>query len=415
MAIGLFTPILNDRTRAPYFFNGRLLTGEAMTDEQRAQHVAHEILAHGVGDGVAYGLQVAPSHDFNTVDRPVVTVKAGAAVSKRGDLLLLADDVEVQLVRPPSGSVAPQKIFDACRPPDQGTYVSDSGVYLLTISPITVGDQLAPVSGLGGPQTCNVKYRVDAVEFRLVKLPVDSAVLSDTNRLRNRVAYACFGIDQITAFALDPIGALGEAKTLLDEIDGKTIGSCDVPLAVIYWTAAGGIQFIDLWSVRRRLTRSRTGMRFPPMSDKRLAAGEAMVLQFQEQIATLRLSLGQASTIVATTYFRFLPPVGLLPIAASGFTGVSPADFFKNMTVGSEAHVEGARLPTVVEEAVPYLPIDTTKAELVWLYRVRENREAIDKGTAGISGPALVFVSGHVPYRADPHFDVNKWDYSNYV
>jgi hypothetical protein len=415
MATGLFTPILNDRTRSPYFFNGRLLTGEAMTDEQRAQHVAHEILAHGVGDGVAYGLQVTPSHDFNTVDRPVVTVKAGAAVSRRGDLLLLADDVDVQLVRPVSGSVAPQKIFDACKPPEPGTYVADSGVYLLTIAPITVGDQLAPVSGLGGPQTCNVKYRVNAVEFRLVKLPVDSSVLADSNRLRNRVAYACFGIDQITAFALDPIGATGEPKTLLDEIDGKTIANCDVPLAVLYWTATGGIQFIDMWSVRRRLTHSRTGVLFPPVSDKRLATAEAMVLQFQEQIATLRRSMGQAPTIVATTYFRFLPPVGLLPIAGTGFTGVSTADFFKNLTTGTTVFIEGSRLRMVVDEAIPYFPIDTTTKELIWLYQVRENRQAIDKGGKGIPGPAIVFVSGHVPYRADPHFDVNKWDYSNYV
>jgi len=106
MATSLFTPILNDRTRAPYFFNGRLLTGETMTAEQRAQHVAHELLAQGLGDGVAHGLQVDVSTAFNTIDRPVVTVKAGVAISRRGDLLLLSEDTPVELVRPATASVA---------------------------------------------------------------------------------------------------------------------------------------------------------------------------------------------------------------------------------------------------------------------------------------------------------------------
>ena len=67
MANSLFTPILNDRTRSPHFFNGRLLTGEAMADEQRAQHVSNELLAQAVGDGVAYGLEV--SRPTQTPDR----------------------------------------------------------------------------------------------------------------------------------------------------------------------------------------------------------------------------------------------------------------------------------------------------------------------------------------------------------
>jgi hypothetical protein len=421
MATGLFTPVLNDRTRAPYYFNGRLLTGEAMTDEQRAQHVAHEILAQGLGDGVAYGLQVILSNALNTVDRPVVTVKAGAAISRRGDLLFLAGDTDVELVRPAHQSAAPQKIFDACTPPQKGTYVADAGVYLLTIASIGVGNGLAPVSGLGTTtQSCNVKYRVDAVQFRLVELPVAKEIVDDTNRARNRIAYACFGVDDIAAFARDPLGPASEPHMLLDDVDGKTIADCDVPLAVLYWTATGGVRFLDMWSVRRRVTHSRAATRFPALNDKRLAASEAMLLQFQEQIAGLRQNLGQAATIVAADHFRFLPPVGFVPIATLASTGLSIAAFFKNLTIGPRqnqlpAFVEGARLQAVVHEALPYLPIDTRMLELIWLYNVRENRQAIHQGIAGVSGPVVVFVSGHVPYRADAHFDVAKWDYATYV
>src|SRR5262249_1021071 len=158
--------------------------------------------------------------------------------------------------------------------------------------------------------------RVDAVQFRLVELPIASDILNDSNRMRNRIAYACFGVDDIASFARDPLGALSEPHTLLDDVQDKTFADCDVPLAVLYWTATGGVQFLDLWSVRRRLTHSRTATRFPALSDKRLAASEAMVLQFQEQIAGLRRTLGQASSVVASDYFKFLPPVGVLPIAS---------------------------------------------------------------------------------------------------
>ncbi|HEX6464768.1 MAG TPA: hypothetical protein VFZ98_09955 [Vicinamibacterales bacterium] len=421
MATGLFTPVLNDRTRAPYFFNGRLLTGEAMTDEQRAQRVAHELLAQGLGDGVVSGLQVALSIALNSVDRPVVTVKAGAAISRLGDLLVLPEDTDVELVRPAHQSAAPQKIFDACKPPQQGTYVADAGVYLLTIAPIGVGNGLAPVSGLGTTtQSCNVKYRVDAVEFRLVELPVAKEILDDSNRMRNRIAYACFGVDETAFFARDPLGTASEPQTLLDDVDGKTITGCDVPLAVLYWTATGGVLFLDMWSVRRRVTHSRAATRFPALSDKRLAVSEAAMLQFQEQIGGLRSTFGQAATLLASDHFRFLPPVGVLPIATLASTGLSVDAFFAGLTVGPQtnqapAFVEGSRLQGIVHEALPYFPIDTRTLELIWLYSIRENRQAIHQGVAGMSGPAVVFVTGHAPYRADAHFDVAKWDYATYV
>jgi hypothetical protein len=145
-----------------------------------------------------------------------------------------------------------------------------------------------------------------------------------------------------------------------------------------------------------------------------------MLLQFQEQIAGLRQNFGQAATITAADYFRFLPPIGFLPIATLTSTGFSIAAFFKNLTIGPQqnqlpAFVEGARLLAVAYEALPYFPIDTRTLELIWLYNVRENRQAIHQGIAGVSGPTVVFVSGHVPYRGDAHFDVAKWDYATYV
>src|SRR6266852_2714580 len=215
MATSLFTPILNNKTRAPHFFNGRLLSGEAMTDEQRAQKIARELLAEAVGDGVVYGLTVEKKSGAD-ITNPIVTVKSGVAINRCGEILLLANDTDVQLVRPAHIATPPKTLFGLCdppipdascnsdfqtlQPPQSGTYVADDGVYLLTICSIGAGEGLATVSGLGAPSGCNIKYVVEAVEFRLLELPVDSATRADTAHLRNRVAYACFGVDDMLDF-----------------------------------------------------------------------------------------------------------------------------------------------------------------------------------------------------------------------
>lgn len=418
MPTGLFTPVLNDRTRAPYFFNGRLLTGEAMTDEQRAQHVAHELLAQGLGDGVAYGLQVEQSKDFNTIDRPVVTVKAGAAVSRRGDLMLLTADAEVELVRPATASVAPQRIFEACNPPQQGAYVADAGVYLLTIAPVTVGNGLAPVSGLGGGNGCNVKYRVDAVQFRLVQLPVAPAVLSDSARLRNLVAYQCFGVADLLDFASDPFAAPPgtEPRTLLDHLRDQQLGDCEVPLAVLHWTATGGLQFVDLWSVRRRLTRTRNAAPlFLSISDVRLAAAEAMVLQFERHVLDLIAASVSPTLLRASHSFRYLPPIGTVPLPAPGRKGIAYDQFFLGRTYNPPRFVNGAKLAPILRTFLTTAPIDFGNNEMVWLYTIVQNIREANAGGLNAPQTYLIFATGQVPYQAEAQFDVSYWNYSNYV
>ncbi len=50
---------------------------------------------------------------------------------------------------------------------------------------------------------------------------------------------------------------------------------------------------------------------------------------------------------------------------------------------------------------------------MVWLYRVRENRMAIDfAGIGPRPGSFVVFASGHLPYRGDAQFDLA---YANYA
>jgi hypothetical protein len=419
MANSLFTPILNDRTRAPHFFNGRLLTGETMTDEQRAQRVSNELLAQAVGDGVAYGLEVSRATLVDTFDRPVVTVKSGVAINRRGEILLLDSDTQVQLVRPAEAVPEPNKIFRACVPVTTGTYIADAGVYLLAMSSIRAGNGLTQVSGLGDtPAGCNVKYIVNAVEFRLLELPVSDTILGDVARLRNRVAYQCFGVDDLLDFATDPFGSRGAPTTLLDKIRGTSLTDCDVPLALLYWTGTGGIQYIDLWSVRRRLSPFQTAETFPSFSETRRATAEAMLLQFDEHVMAL-IGAGQLhAATTGTTYFRYLPAAGLLPLVASGHSGgATQQQFFVGKTTRGPAYFGGATLHDFLRRSLDYPPIDLQSEQLIWLYFGVENMIAANAPVAGINRPRpfVAFANGHMPYLANARFDVSLWNYSNYA
>src|SRR5262245_35962797 len=81
------------------FFNGRLLSGEDLTQEQTANRVRSERLGQAVGEGVAWGLQVsAPYLKDSTSTGLVVNVKAGLAVNRLGHTLLLPADQTLALV-----------------------------------------------------------------------------------------------------------------------------------------------------------------------------------------------------------------------------------------------------------------------------------------------------------------------------
>jgi hypothetical protein len=417
MATDLFTPILNDRTRSVRFFNGRLLSGEAMTDEQSGLRAARMLLAQAVGDGVAQGFTVKESAGTSTTLSPVVTVGAGVAINRRGEILLLATDTDVKLVRPAQPATAPVSVFQTCTPPNQGVYVADAGVYLLTVCSLGAANGLAEVSGLGGIQaSCNAKYIVDAVQIRLLEVPVDAATLADVAHLRNLVAYQCFGVDHLLDFATDPFGTTAEPRTLLDALrDSKQLTDCDVPLALIYWTATGGIQFLDMWSVRRRVTRTNAPAH-PLLTDRRLATSEAMTKQFQAHIADLLATAAVPAGIAARDSFAFLPPIGIAPLASgASIRGIAYASFFAGRTYRGPLFVNGAKLDPLLRAHVTVAPIDFRNDEMVWLYSVAQNVRAANRGEPTAPQTYLIFTSGQIPYQAEAQFNVSYWNYSNYV
>lgn len=407
----LDTPFLDGGVRSTNFFNGRLLSREDMQREQDAERAVHERLGRALGAGIAYGFEVeAKAIGGNSAADPVVTVHAGLAVNRRGQTVALDRDVDVSLLRPaaPASNGAPLiGGFGTCLPPDNTVYVTGTGVYLLSVAPASQKQGLAVVSGLNNTAAaCNAKEVVEGVQFHLYQVKLTAAELADDAHLRNVAAYKFFIADSAgTDAARDPFGIAASPVTLTD----PPLTDCDVPLALFQWTAAGGLRWVDRWSVRRRLAPVGDGPWSAFADPHRLRVGEAMFQQFQEQISQIAAS--GTPKFKAISLFRYLPPIGMIPI---GPTDVDYLVFFGELNHRNPpAVIEGARLRSLVLSSFAFPSIGLGSGELIWLYFVRENMQSIADGNGG--HPYLVFTSGHIPYQGDARHDVQRWNYSNFA
>lgn len=401
--------------RSVNFFNGRLLTGDDLRREQATQEARRQRLARLVGAGVAEGLEVAETLGTSTASRPVVTVTAGLALAPSGAALELQNDVDIALYRSdPPANAEPGALFGDCQPFAAGTYTAGAGVYVLTVAPAARGEGRAEVNGLGNATaSCNVGLQAEALKFRLIRLALEVAELDDKAHLRNRVAYACFGTNDLAREVADPFGTPHTSYGLVDTLRAQTMTDDEVPLATIGWSIDDGIQFVDLWSVRRRVTRPVGTQTWPDfVDDRRRAEGEARFLQFQAQILARR-DAKLPQNVQAVDLFDWLPPAGILPIEAF-VNGFDVPAFFAGLTTRGPFFIEGARLGPVLQASLAYEPVDLSSHELIWLYEVHENRDA-SVPDAGLDRPYVVFTSGYVPYAGQPQFDLAHWDFANFA
>ena len=418
MPINLQTAILNNRTRSVNFFNGRLLSGEDLTTEQQANRAGRSVLGRAIGSGVAHGLEVEVSALANTVQNPVLTVRKGLAINPGGASLQLQADTDISLVRPPSPASAAVSIFQNCTPVQSGVYVAGAGVYLLTISPANAAEGVAQVNGVSTTASpCNSNYIADGVQFRLIQIDLTQAELGDTNHLQNLVAYKCLGVSDWDAVRADPFGG-SKQFGVIDQLRASSkLTNCDVPLAVLYWTADGGVVFADQWSVRRRIVKPGESSAWSLfVNDRPESEAEAAFLQFQAQAAGILRTVSPATSVSATTYFRYLPAAGILPISTSNAVvtpGFDYRQFFGNVT-RDPVYIDGALLEVILRDSLRYRVIDLSSGELIRLYQVRENRQPLPDGTANPAQPFVVFVSGHAPFYGEARYNVARWDYSNY-
>jgi hypothetical protein len=417
--IDLQQPVLDGGIRSINFFNGRLLSARDLTREQTANREADRRLGQAVGEGIAYGLDVSKTPGAGN-DSPAVSVEAGLAINRNGQTLMLSARTDVALVRSAEGSGAADNFSD-CLPLQTGAYVAGAGAYLLTLAPAQGSEGRATTNGMNLAASCNTDTIVTAVQFRLIQIdpPITDTELQDQDHLRNVIAYKCFGEIETEGFITNPLADEVNQWGLLDELRTDQLTDCEVPLAVLYWTQADGISFVDMWSVRRRISRRSTiGSCNALLADRVTAEGEARLQQFTDQINDLvTFKSADLMSIEAGDFFRYLPAVGVIPLGGVGAAvGFDQLQFFKNLTTRPVVYMPGALLQDLLRQSFSFPPIDLQSEEVIWLYMVRENMEAFDQNPifGGIQ-PYLVFSNGQIPYRGVPRFDLADWSYSNFV
>ena len=464
-AVDILEPVLSGGIRNTNFFNGRLLAAEDLTDFQNANAQQHQQLAHAVGDGVIYGLEVSLASG-STPTQAVLHVTQGLALDRQGHAVALPSDTDLALVPPPDPLAPDAGLFAVCQPPT-ATVLTNPGLYVLTISPASgLSSESAPkadVFNQGVASTCGSRWIVEGAKFRTVQLDlgtnpdpstlagqteqiaaslttlleqlaVTSGAAADSltaqiaplmSKLRNCAAHLCYGTEQIAGFPANPFGrsngnSLFAEYGALDQLrDAGNLTDCDVPLALLYWTTTG-LQFVDLWSVRRPVFPEAASEAWAPLAGRRRAVeGLAMFLQFQGQLSGLLKSTKSPSALAAITaadYFRYLPAAGLIPLGnINPFAGLDYLQFFSHSTYRNPEFMEGARLVQLIHRSFEFPAIDLSSQEMLWLYQIRENQQAFDNTKTNPPALYMAFSNGHIPFQADAQFDLNYWNYANFV
>jgi hypothetical protein len=417
--VPLQQPLKDGGIRSVNFFNGRLLSSRDLTRVEVARREADWRLGLAVGNGVAFGLDVERDTQLSKDNAPVVRVKSGLAVSRRGQTLRLARDTSVALTRSFEAAASDCAFVD-CKPIVTGTYISGAGVYVLTAAPAQSSEGKAPTNGLDPSNVrCNTDTTIEGIQFRLhaVKKQEYFSLGIGDPWFRNALAYRCFGNDVQPGWFGGLLEALPRRDGLLEGLRETSLTDHDVPLALIYITGVARIEFIDQWAVRRPLCGPAVDAFASLVDGQRPACGQAMFLQFQRHVLELAAPSGDLGPVTARSHFKFLPPVGVIPVPEERDQSDGAATrFFAGMTYRGPAFINAARLEGLVRESLGHPPIDAQGREVLWLYRVRENRMAIDlAGNRRAPGSYLVFASGHLPYRANAQFDLGYWNYANYA
>lgn len=444
----LLEPITEDGIKNTNYFEGRLLTGKDLTEQETANKRHRQQLGQILGHGVVEGLEVSIENVGAGADDPIVRINKGMAITLDGEVIELPlEYVDIQLSRSFDTLDPNLTGFKNCTNlPSETLVPSGSGLYILVMSPASSYREYAPKSGLqqnGIARECGRAYVVEGVQFRLVKFdptampdiseetrdllndeylsvsnPVDSSDIKGLSMMRNLVAHVCFGTDGIASSAKDPSFINKPTTNLgLDALLGldEGLASCDTPLALFYWNTEG-IVFIDNWAVKRKSShRDIVGYSVPSFTRHSYSRADESRLQFQQQLEYLQNNVEDLSEFYVKEYFRYLPPVGYMPIQVDDVSdGFDEKKFFDDLTIRNPVYVEAAGLVPITQVAMTYWPIDLISEELIWLYRTRENAQEADNNSEDTIQEYIIFSSGHSPYFGNARFNVAKWDYSNF-
>jgi hypothetical protein len=311
------------RRARPRYFDGRFLAARDLTREQLYALTREADLAAAYRGGVIRGLELVRSGD-------AIRIAPGAGFTPNGELVTLQSFLQLAIeVVPEDDRIdLSHGLVDVAEPPAR----QRTGLYVLGLRP---GEYAAnpttrfPLTVRGKAGTADGDI-VEAVSLALHPLRNDRA--GDPARLRSDLARATF-FERGSGVAPDLLA-----------------------LAVVY-LANGSIGWLDPYLVRRDVAADDAVPIGVAGSERALR--EAHFLQYDRQLAELVSDLRARGGLKfpASRYFRCLPPVGRMPVAA-----IEPADFTQayfppQMTVSLGVVVD-TELPMLLEQSMHLPPID---------------------------------------------------------
>ena len=383
----LLEPITDSGIKNTHFFEGRLLSGKDLTEQEYANKLHRQQLGQIIGHGIVSGLDVSIEKKGVGAEDPVVRINQGMAITLEGDVVQLPlEYIDIQLSRTLESLDPDQTGFKNCSKEASETLVaSEAGLYILVMSPANQYREYAPKSGLqkqGIAHNCGRAYVVEGVQFRLVKFnpslmpgvsesvkttletelltaasPVDADETPGLSMMRNLVAHICLGSEQAYAFATEPTFIFEQTVPIgLDALLGLEEGfaRCDTPLALLYWTN-DGIVFIDNWVVRRMAPQATAGL--------------LRINQFSHQLDWLRKELGNAEETAIADYFRFVPPAAYVPHrVVNSATGYRPEHFLQGYYRGVNDQSQVGQLNRFLRESLDFPSLDLSSDTYLQLF-----------------------------------------------
>lgn len=392
MTIDLDQVVLDGGRQFVNFFEGRILTGRDLRDEQSAARQGRNALGRGIGAGVVHGFEVTDATPVDGAVVPTVRIAAGLAINREGQSLDLKAARTLRLaVLDPDSPDRNRGVFDLCADqPSTSDAPTAEGFHILTVAPATAYQEEAPKSGLedaGSAGGCGRRYVTLGVRFRLVRfdpaLIVGGSEGSDIatlatgtsitarSRLRNLVAHLGLGGTTRSGFPADPFAQGADDSSAYNDWDlearlsagaNQVLEACEVPLAVLR-LRGGQFSFIDMWSVRRAPRTPAVAADWPLIGvSARTGTDAATLYQFQEHLDWLLSDEGVPQTLAANAFFTRLPPAGFLPFA-------SAASFLPDAP--DPIDLDPARVIPIVEEALAYpsVNLDETPSPGFTIYR----------------------------------------------
>ncbi|MBL8165364.1 MAG: hypothetical protein JNJ61_25500 [Anaerolineae bacterium] len=301
--------------KVPHYVAGRLLTPDDLKADQAATLRRDAILGQAVGYGIIDGFWVTAEYPNGGTEKVLLKISSGTAITYAGELLQLHSDEGHSF--PVREDVPNSPIFQPFK---------EVGAYLLTVGLAQESIGSVPTFGIESTTKkrrisrwddnngCTEQWLIDGLQFKLFYLG-RSFQNSVSSKTRSHLAHWCFGGGSNAGHPFDPVQGLPgiETNAQLLGLDPKR----DLPLAVFHWTN-NTIEFVDNWSVRRRLVRPdiphTAHFNGSILSDSIAAMSEARLLQFQNQLGDVLEDVADGETFNAYSYFDYLPPAGYLPV-----------------------------------------------------------------------------------------------------